>query len=109
MKQSIKLGLILPLAFFLILPLSQVSAQTATDSKCTAIKDSDRRNLCLATPREEQKKEFGYQKKDHRPYFCTLIKSKDLQKLCLAIVGSNKNFCALIIDKNIEAECLASF
>jgi len=109
MKQPIKLGLILPLALFFIFPLWRASAQDAADSKCTAIEDSDRRNLCLATSHDGQKKEFGYQKKDHRPYFCTLIKSKDLQKLCLAIVGPNKNFCALIVDKNIEAECLASF
>jgi len=109
MKQTVKLGLILPLVFFLVFPLLQASAQTTTDSPCATIEDSDRRNLCLATSGDKQKKGFGYQKKDHRPYFCTLIKGKDLQKLCLAVVGTNKSFCDLIVDKKIEAECLSSF
>ena len=91
---------------------AQYPALPGKQTKCDEVKDSDRRNLCLAMPREESEDEvtsFGYKRKDHSNYYCTLISNVDLQNLCYAVVGPNPSRCELIGDQKYEKECKAQF
>tara|TARA_B100000686_G_C16702027_1_gene924020 strand:- start:454 stop:804 length:351 start_codon:yes stop_codon:yes gene_type:complete len=90
---------------------AQYPALPGKQTKCDEIKDTDRRNLCLAVPQGEidPSVSFGYKRKDHSNYYCTLIGKRDLQNLCWAVVGPNKSKCGLIVDKKLEEECLAQF
>ena len=90
---------------------AQYPALPGKQTKCDAVKDSDRRNLCLAMPKGEVDPavSFGYKRKDHSNYYCTLIRNRDLQNLCWAVVGPNKSKCGLIVDKKLEDECNAQF
>lgn len=93
------------------LPPSSVakSVPQADNSPCGSIADSDKANLCRAKLKEDEGEKNRYTSKDHRSYYCSLINDRDMQNYCYAVVSHNKNMCDLVVDKNLEAECKASF
>ena len=72
------------------------SAGWADSSKCYSIKDSDMKNDCLASTKNDKSK-------------CYSIRDADTKNSCLARVGKEKSKCYSIKDKDDKQSCLADF
>lgn len=63
-------------------------------ARCYAIRDSDRRNACLAETRDAKN-------------YCYSIKDADRRNICLAQTTGERSRCYSIRDKDLRASCLA--
>lgn len=82
-------------AMMLLAVLSSAPPIRADDvARCYNIRDSDRRNACLA------------EKRGSRSY-CYSIKDSDRRNLCVAQTSGERSRCYNIRDMDLRASCLA--
>lgn len=72
------------------------SPQPTFASSCEAISNSDRRNYCRATTKNQ-------------PHHCEAIKEADSRNYCRAVVKGQKHHCEAIKDKDTRNQCRANF
>jgi hypothetical protein len=63
---------------------------------CAGISNSDARNYCYATTRNDS-------------FYCAAINNQDKANYCKAVVRNDKFYCAAISDYDTKQDCYAQF
>jgi len=69
-------------------------ASTASESQCYSIRDNDRKNLCLASVKQQ-------------PSYCYSIQESDTKNVCLAQVKGQRSYCYSVRNADLKNQCLA--
>jgi hypothetical protein len=77
-----------------LLFLSMAQALWANTPACFAIKEPDRKNVCLAMSTQ-------------RNSYCFSVKDPDTQNMCLANVMKKQSYCFSIKMNDMKQQCLA--
>lgn len=92
-KQSAIVGLVLILIFVLV--NFQVTVIAAGEN-CYSIQNSDSKNFCLATAKND-------------PSYCYSIQNSDAKNMCLAYAKKDKSYCYSISNSDFKNQCLGQF
>lgn len=92
-KKSVTVGSVLTSIFVLV--NSQV-AVIAAGENCYSIQNSDSKNFCLATAKND-------------PSYCYSIQSSDAKNMCLAYAKKEKSYCYSISNSDSKNQCLGQF
>ena len=68
----------------------------AAGDNCYSISNSDAKNLCLATAKNDAS-------------YCYSISNQDQKNMCLAVVKRDKSYCYSISSQDQKNMCLANF
>ncbi|MEN9416421.1 MAG: hypothetical protein RI988_41 [Pseudomonadota bacterium] len=69
-------------------------AAIANESSCYAIRDGDRKNMCLAQAKRQDS-------------YCYAIRNADDKHMCLALVKQRRSECYSIRSSDLKNQCLA--
>jgi len=67
---------------------------TANESYCYSIRDADRKNVCLATAKNQ-------------PSYCYSVQDSDTKNVCLAQVKAQRSYCYSVRNADLKNQCLA--
>ena len=92
-KKSFTVGSVVTSMFVMV--NSQV-AVIAAGENCYSIQNSDSKNFCLATSKNEAS-------------YCYSIQSSDPKNMCLAHVKKEKSYCYSVSNSDSKNQCLGQF
>ena len=81
-----------PVCLYLSLLLPVVSV--ASETHCYSIRDNDRKNVCLATAKNQ-------------PSYCYSVQDSDTKNVCLAQVKDQRSYCYSVRNADLKNQCLA--
>lgn len=87
-------GIVWRLRLLVVGAIAGMLAGPVCASECYSIKESDRKNYCLAVTTD-------------KPSFCYAIKSPDAKNACLAEVSDKRSYCYSIKETDLRNQCLA--